>query len=103
MERKVEETLRACIQHWNAMASADEEDQEGAADHFQSSFYIWIEAVREWVQGMQSAPESLDAFMALPDVEEIMDLLPAPLHLNFETEAELILEDFIREDEDRYD
>lgn len=36
-------------------------------------------------------------------VQDILDILPAPLHLNFETEAELIMDNVLRVDEDAYD
>ncbi len=41
--------------------------------------------------------------MGLAMVEEILELLPVPLHLNFETEAELIFEGVDRIDDEKYD
>jgi hypothetical protein len=38
-----------------------------------------------------------------PVVLEVVDKLPEPLHLNFETELELIFEGISRVDDEKYD
>ncbi|OXM85080.1 hypothetical protein [Paenibacillus rigui] len=103
MNRKVEQALESTLQQWQAMSKADGDDAESTADAFQTSFYRFIDALREWVNALPQRPESLEALLELPLIEGIVDQLPGPLYLNFETEAELILEHIIRTDDDKYD
>jgi hypothetical protein len=79
------------------------DDPEFTANEFEASFYIFIDAVREWVYALERRPQTLDEFLELPLVEEIVRLLPAELYLNFETEAELIVENKSRVDDEKYD
>jgi hypothetical protein len=103
MSAKVEQALAAALRNWNAMSGAGGDEAESAANEFEASFYQFIDALREWVDGLEKRPQTLEEFMELPLIQDILDLLPAPLLLNFETEAELILEQQIRVDEDKYD
>ncbi|WP_426446334.1 hypothetical protein ACP26L_21875 [Paenibacillus sp. S-38] len=103
MNQKVESLLHTTLENWNAMAGAGGGGEEAEASEFESSFYRLIDAVREWYQALENPPRTLEAFMELPEVESLTGRLPGPLHLNFETEAELILENVSRIDEDKYD
>jgi hypothetical protein len=103
MNTKVKQTLEATLNNWTAMSKHENEDAESTANNFEASFYILIDAVREWFIGLDPKPQTLEEFLALSAIEEILDLLPAPLHLNFETEAELILEHKSRMDDAKYD
>ncbi|UUZ86435.1 hypothetical protein LJK88_25505 [Paenibacillus sp. P26] len=53
MNREVEQALQTVLQNWNSMAQADYEDSEAAADTFESSFYKFIDTVREWATGLE--------------------------------------------------
>lgn len=103
MNREVEQSLQAALANWNSMARADQEDSEAAANLFEASFYRFIDAVREWTSSLEPQPDTIEAFLELPMVQQMIDLLPAPLHLNFETEDELIVQKKLRIDEDKYD
>lgn len=103
MNREVEQALQTVLQNWNSMAQADYEDSEAAADTFESSFYKFIDTVREWATGLEPQPQTLEEFLGLPLVQDIVEQLPAPLYLNFETEAELIVQKKFRVEEDKYD
>ncbi|CAG7627136.1 hypothetical protein ACFQI7_14705 [Paenibacillus allorhizosphaerae] len=103
MDAKVEKALDTALANWAAMAKSSHEEAEAAADGFEASFYAFIDAVREWVDRLKPRPQTLEQLLALPEVAEIVDRLPAPLVLNFETEAELILEHVVRDEEDKYD
>jgi hypothetical protein len=103
MNAQVQKTLDAALKNWNAMAGADHEEAESTANEFESSFYTFIDALRAWVYGLDRRPQTLDELMELPMIQEIVDLLPVLLLLNFETEAELILDNKSRIDEDKYD
>ena len=103
MSTKLLQTLDTALANWNAMSKSDEEEAESTADAFQASFYRFIDELRVWVNELEERPESLEALLELPVIEEIVNKLPGPLYLNFETEAELILENKLRTDDEKYD
>lgn len=103
MNPNVKQALQTTIDNWNAMSASKNDEQEAVADQFQSSFYQFIDAFREWVSELEPRPQTIDELMDLDMVQDILDMLPAPLHLNFETEAELIMDNVLRIDEDQYD
>jgi len=103
MNMKVAQALNAALTNWNAMSGSGEDEAESAADRFEASFYLLIDAVRDWVDGLDPRPRTLEQLYRLPTVETIVERLPAPLQLNFETEAELIIDNIRRVDEDKYD
>lgn len=103
MNQKIEQILNTTLSNWKAMSAPLNEDAEPVADQFESSFYLFIDAVREWFHGLDPQPRTLEEFLALPLMTEIKNQLPAPLHLNFETEAELIFENQTRIEDSKYD
>lgn len=103
MNAKVEQALHAMLTNWNLMAGAESDEAESTADTFQASFYRLIDAVRDWYDELEPRPTSLEQFMALPTMRTILDRLPAPLMLNFEIEAELLYDNLIRIEDDKYD
>lgn len=103
MDNKVEQALLAALTNWNWMAKSDGDEAEAAADAFQASFYRFIDAVREWYDDLRPQPRTVEEMMELPTMRTIFERLPAPLHLNVETEAELIFDKQIRIDDDKYD
>ncbi|NOU94301.1 hypothetical protein GC093_13885 [Paenibacillus sp. LMG 31456] len=103
MNAKVEQTFITTLRNWKSMSGADNADAEEAANAFEASFYIFIDAVREWFHELDPQPQTLEIFLELPLIKDIIDRLPGPLYLNFETEAELILENKHRIDDEKYD
>jgi hypothetical protein len=103
MDDKLNEALRTAVEAWEEMGKADYDHSEEAAERFEHSFYRFIDVFREWVRGLEPRPNSVEQLMALDTCAEIVKRLPAPLHLNFETEAELIIDGRLRIDEDKYD
>ncbi|MDF2713778.1 MAG: hypothetical protein K0R28_703 [Paenibacillus sp.] len=103
MNTEVEQALNTVLSNWKSMSGAEGDEAESTANTFEASFYKFIDAVREWVNGMEKRPKNMEELMELSLVRHILDRLPQPLHLNFETEAELIIEQIIRIDEDKYD
>lgn len=103
MNTKVEQALDVTLRNWKSMSGAENDEAETTANEFESSFYVFIDTVREWTYGLDQRPQTLEEFLELTLIKDILLLLPAPLHLNFETEAELIIEDKSRIDEDKYD
>lgn len=103
MDLKVKQALEITLHNWQAMTSYQSDEKEALADQFQSSFYVFIETVRDWVLRQDTLPLTLDEMLEIDMIQDIFDLLPAPLHLNFETEIELIIDRVERIDEDKYD
>jgi hypothetical protein len=103
MEREVKQTLDTALANWKSMSEPGSGEAEATADQFESSFYTFIDAVRDWFNQLDQQPQTLEKFMELPLIQDILERLPAPLHLNFETEAELIIENIRRVDEEKYD
>ena len=103
MDAAVKKALDTALANWAAMSKASQEEAEGTADGFEASFYAFVDTFREWVNRLEPRPQTMEQLLALPEVSELTERLPAPLYLNFETEAELILEHVIRDEEDKYD
>lgn len=101
MVDKVERTLRTALNNWNAMSGAAGDEAESTAEAFEASFYTFIDALREWVERLEERPATIELYLELPFVKTIVDRLPAPLYLNFETESELILDNITRIHEDK--
>lgn len=103
MDPSVKQALAFTLHNWQAMTSYQSDEKEAVADQFQSSFYVFIDTVRDWVLVQDPLPLSLDDLLEIDLIQAIFDQLPAPLHLNFETELELIIDRVERVDEDKYD
>ncbi|MFC4767507.1 hypothetical protein [Effusibacillus consociatus] len=103
MNKELEQSLSAVLQNWQRMQTETGEDSEENADRFESSFYEFIDVLRDWIDGLEKRPTGLEDAAALPEIQQIMSRLPGPLSLNFETELELILERITREEEEKYD
>ncbi|WP_255298535.1 hypothetical protein [Brevibacillus dissolubilis] len=99
----VSETLSAMLRNWNQMAKSDLDEAEADADRFQDSFYVFITAVRAWFDGLKEKPADLDAALALPLIDEIVQQLPVQLYLPFETELDLMVEGVERQMDEKYD
>lgn len=103
MDPQVKQALEMTLHNWQSMTTYQSDEKEAVADQFQSSFYVFIDTVRDWVLRQETVPLTLDAMLEIEMIQDIFDLLPAPLHLNFETEIELIIDRVERVDEDKYD
>ncbi|MDF2683674.1 MAG: hypothetical protein K0R47_4864 [Brevibacillus sp.] len=103
MDATLEKALQTVLANWERMKKSHEDDAADDADQFEASFYSWMEKLREWFEQLEHKPATLEAALRLPDVEEVTDLLPIELMLNFETELELIVEGQTRMEDERYD
>lgn len=103
MDDQLQAALERTIQGWQSMAEADPEQAEDAADFFEQSFYQFIDVFRSWVRKLTPQPRSVEELLQLGTCQTIMQRLPEPLHLNFETEADLIIDNMERVEEDKYD
>lgn len=103
MDEQLKAALMQTIQNWESIARADADDAESAADSFEQSFYQLIDLFRGWVNTLDQKPESVEQLLELDTSQAIIRHLPEPLYLNFETEAELIIDNIERIQEDKYD
>ncbi|OPA74263.1 hypothetical protein BVG16_24360 [Paenibacillus selenitireducens] len=103
MNANVKQALDHALSHWKSMAASEQEESESTAEQFEASFYALIDAIRAWYDELEEQPGALDQFLDLPMIQDIMNQLPSPLVLNFETEAEFIVDHIVRMDEDKYD
>ena len=103
MDPIIDQKLEIALRNWTALSNASHDEAETTADEFEASFYRFIDAVREWYLALEPRPGTLEDMLDKPAIAAIIDRLPAPLYLNFETEVELMIDDVSRVDEDRYD
>ncbi|GGG14422.1 hypothetical protein [Paenibacillus abyssi] len=103
MNVQVGQALDVTLNNWDAMSGSEGDEAEEAANAFEASFYIFIDTLSDWVLELEQPPQTLEEFLELPMIQSIVERLPAPLYLNFETEAELIIENKTRIEEDKYD
>lgn len=75
------------------------EDQATLLEHH---FYKFIEAFSEWFKTMEK-PGSLEEALEVPDIQEIVDKLPAPLYIPFENELDLLVDEVEQENDEKYD
>src|SRR4029453_17820689 len=67
MNAQVKLALDTAIRNWNAMSKSNFDEAEGSADQFESSFYTFIDAVREWAYSeLRPLPQTIEQFLALP-------------------------------------
>lgn len=103
MSEQLVEALEKTLQAWEAMGKADMDDAEDEADRFEHLFYRFIAEFHNWVNELSPRPTHVDQLLNHEVYRDITHRLPAPLLLNFETEAELIIDNLIRIEEDKYD
>jgi hypothetical protein len=100
---EVREAFAEMIANWNHMQTCGMDDAGDAADRFERTFYLFIDEVEEWFGQMSTKPKSLEEALAVPEMAAFYEQLPGPLLLNFETELELIVEGWVREEDEKYD
>jgi len=103
MQTMIQKALNTTIDNWEKMKESREEHAEEDANQFEASFYELMEQIRRWIHQMPARPKSLDEALLLPELEEVVAILPPELYLNFETELELIIEGETRMEDAKYD
>jgi hypothetical protein len=103
MTDRLQESFDTMLSNWNRMQASDLDEAGDDADRFQTSFYRFIDELRDYLHTLSQRPQTLVAALALPEITALSDQLPAPLLLNFETELELIVEQITREEDKHFD
>ncbi|MGE7273161.1 hypothetical protein ACQKK5_17070 [Brevibacillus panacihumi] len=99
----MDKALRTMLDNWEKMKRSEEDEAEEDANQFEASFYALMQEVRNWVEGLEQPPKTLEEAMQLEKIEELVEQLPVEIMLNFETELELIVDCEVREEDERYD
>jgi len=99
----MDKALRTMLDNWEKMKRSEEDEAEEDANQFEASFYALMQEVRNWVDGLEQPPKTLEEAMQLEKIEELVEQLPVEIMLNFETELELIVDGEVREEDERYD
>lgn len=99
----MDKALKTMLDNWEKMKRSEEDEAEEDANQFEASFYAFMQEVRNWVEGLEQPPKTLEEAMQLATIEALVEQLPVEIMLNFETELELIVDGEVREEDERYD
>lgn len=99
----MDKALKTMLDNWEKMKRSEEDEAEEDANQFEASFYAFMQEVRNWVEGLEQPPKTLEEAMQLAKIEALVEQLPVEIMLNFETELELIVDGEVREEDERYD
>ncbi|MGB8955303.1 MAG: hypothetical protein WCC10_08010 [Tumebacillaceae bacterium] len=103
LNEQAQEALNEVVKNWRAMQSSDMDSAGDDADRFERSFYLFVDELRAWMEALEQKPKTLDQALQMPEIEAVFEELDAPLHLNLETELEVIVQGLVREEEVKYD
>lgn len=103
MQAAIKQALCTVIERWNRMKESGEAHAEEDANQFEASFYQLMDSISDWLDELESKPESLHEALDLPEIVDMVTYLPAELYLNFETELELIIDGEVRTEDAKYD
>lgn len=92
MQHDMQGAFSTMLENWNKMQRSELEEAQDDAERFELSFYDFMEEVEKWLKTLNKKPTNYEETTNLPEIKEIMEQLPVPLYINFETELELIIE-----------
>jgi hypothetical protein len=104
MNNLLNEALEAVLVQWKRNAQTSIlEGAEDAATLLEYRFYAFIEVFRKWWMSCDPKPNTLEDALELPEVQVIVNRLPAPLYLPFENELDLLVDGIDQENDEKYD
>lgn len=92
MFHKVKESLNVALEDWSMMQKTAGDEGVEWAERFERHFYEFIDEFEKWFQLLDQQPKLLEDAEKLREVEDIQNILPGPLQLNFTIELERILD-----------
>jgi hypothetical protein len=92
MNIEVKEALDLALEDWGMMQKTSGDEGAEWAERFERNFYEFIDEFEKWFHTLDSKPKDIEGAEELKEVEEIQDLLPGPLQLNFTMELERIVD-----------
>ncbi|WP_202079868.1 hypothetical protein [Caldalkalibacillus salinus] len=102
----VQQHFDTMMQDWTKMQSGTMENQdlnEDNAERFEANFYHFTQTIEEWFSTLEDPPSSFEKLMETEPIQSIMEELPPPLLIPFETELEYIFEGKQRVEDEKYD
>lgn len=78
------------------MQQSDFEDASENADYFQMTFYELVDALRAWYEASAHSQVKHQSALRITEIANVLNQLPDPLKLPFETEMELMVEGYTR-------
>lgn len=103
MNEHVRKEFQKVLDQWKRNQQAHIlEGAEDEATLLEHHFYKFIEVFGEWFKTIER-PGSLEEALELPDIQEIVDELPAPLYIPFENELDLLVDGIEQENDEKYD
>lgn len=103
VNEQLQKPFQQVLQQWQRNQQAHIlEGAEDEATLLEHHFYTFIEAFSAWFKTIDR-PASLEEALALPDVQEIVRELPAPLYIPFENELDLLVDGIEQESDEKYD
>jgi hypothetical protein len=103
---RIRQAFETMIRDWNMMQSGTMEDQdanEDNAERFETNFHRLIEEIKLWYQALDIPPRTAEALQEIEPLQSLIEDLPAPLLLPFETELEHLVEGHERVADEKYD
>lgn len=94
MFKNVLESLDVALADWGLMQQTSGDEGAEHAERFERHFYDFIDEFEKWFCTLDPQPKELEDAESLKEVEQIEDLLPGPLQLNFTMELERIIDGY---------
>jgi predicted trehalose synthase len=91
--KAVHEILMAALEDWKMMQSTDGDEGAEWADRFERHFYECMDELRSWYNHLEKRPQTVEEAEEISEIQDLLNLLPGPLHINFYNELEDIIED----------
>ncbi|WP_449540296.1 hypothetical protein [Ferdinandcohnia sp. Marseille-Q9671] len=92
MLERVKNALDKALYDWGMMQKTTGDEGAEWAEIFERDFYLFIDSFEAWFQQVTPKPQSIEAAEKLPEIQNIQQILPGPLQLNFEMELERIID-----------
>jgi hypothetical protein len=92
MFSQVKDALMTALEDWDMMQKTSGDEGAEWAERFERHFYDFIEVLESWFHRLENRPTDIDEAEAMPEIKEITDQLPDPLHLNLTIELENIID-----------
>ncbi|MBE4910156.1 hypothetical protein IMZ08_19135 [Bacillus luteolus] len=80
------------LKDWEMMGKTAGDEGADWAERFERNFYLYIAKLKEWIDLLEPRPKRIEEAEEIPEIKEMMNELPGPLHLNFINELEEIIE-----------
>gem|GEM_PF-3032099 len=91
-KERMHEALNEALEDWAMMQKTEGDEGAEWAERFERHFYIFIDELAKWIQGLPTQPQTIEEAEELTEIKELQEKLPGPLVLNFTMELEMIID-----------